>query len=137
VESLITIAGFPFQLTSMMLDGFLRAIGIFSHPNPFAHHMGILMVYLLGLYCYYQGDRKHRMPTALLWSGLAINLIAFLLGLSKTAISGFALCALILFLLNLAVPAIRRSFIQIAIGLVTLFPLGLFIFELLTGKNFF
>lgn len=137
LESLVTIAGFPFQLTSMMLDGFLRAIGIFSHPNPFAHHMGILMVYLLGLYCYYQGDRKHRMPTALLWVGLAINLIAFLLGLSKTAISAFALCALIIFLLNLAVPAIRRSFTQIAISLVTLLPLGLFIFEALSGKSFF
>lgn len=137
LESLITIAGFPFQFTSMMLDGFLRAIGIFSHPNPFAHHMGILMVYLLGLYCYYQGERKHRMPTALLWSGLAINLIAFLLGLSKTAISAFALCVLIIFLLNLAVPAIRRSFTQITISLVTLLPLGLFIFEALSGKSFF
>lgn len=137
VEAVITILGFPLQMTSMTLDGFLRAIGIFTHPNPFAHHMGIIMVYLLGLYCYYQGERKHRMPTLLLWTGLGLNGIAFLLGLSKTAFSAFAFCALLLFLMNLAVPAVRRGFINILLSMIVLVPIGLFAFEILSGQSFF
>lgn len=137
VEAIITILGFPLQMTSLTLDGFLRAIGIFTHPNPFAHHMGIVMVYLLGLYCYYQGERRHRMPTLLLWSGLGLNGIAFLLGLSKTAFSAFAFCALLLFLLNLAVPAVRRGFINILFSLIVLVPVGLVAFEILSGQSFF
>lgn len=137
IQALITIAGFPFQMTSMMLDGFLRAIGIFTHPNPFAHHMGIIMVYLLGLYCYYQGERKHRMPALLLWAGIGLNFIAFMLGLSKTALGAFTFCALILFLMNLAVPAVRRGFIRLLFSLAVLMPVGLFVFQLLSGKDFF
>lgn len=137
IEACVTIAGFPLLLTSRMLDGFLRATGIFTHPNPFAHHMGILMVYLLGLYCYYQGERKHRMPGLLLWIGLGLNGTAFLLGLSKTALCAFALCALVLFLMNLAVPAVRRGFTRILLSLIVLVPLGLFALEALSGQSVF
>lgn len=136
LEAIITILGFPFKLTSMELDGFVRAIGIFTHPNPFAHHMGIIMVYLLGLYCYYQGERQGRIPGWLLWGGIGLNFVAFLLGLSKTALGVFAICALILFLMNLAVPAVRRGFIKILISLTVLVPIGLMAFQLLSGKNF-
>lgn len=137
LEALVTIIGYPFGMFNQMLDGFMRAIGIFTHPNPFAHHMGILMVYLLGLFCYYQGERKLRMPVWLLFGGIVVNFVAFLLGLSKTALGVFALCAGIVFLMNLAVPAVRKSFIQIVLGLVILFPLGLFAFDALTGQSFF
>jgi hypothetical protein len=137
LEALFTIIGFPFHLTSLMLDGFDRAIGIFSHPNPFAHHMGIIMIYLLGLYCYYQGERKHRLSGWLLWVSIGLNFTAFLLGLSKTSIAAFAVCALTLFLMNLAVPAVRRGFIKILIGLVVLLPVGLLFFQILSGKDFF
>ncbi len=137
LEALLTILGYPFGLFCMMLDGFNRAIGIFTHPNPFAHHMGILMVYLLGLFCYYQGERQHRIPTWLLLGGLAINLIAFLLGLSKTALSAFALCGLLVFLMNLAVPAVRSGLIKIVISMLFLLPVGLFAFEALSGQSFF
>lgn len=136
LEALVTIAGYPFGLFNMMLDGFIRALGIFTHPNTFAHHMGILMVYLLGLFCYYQGERKHRLPGAMLYGGIIINFIAFLLGLSKTALGVFSLCALLIFLLNLAVPAVQRRFIQIVFGLIFLIPIGLFAFEALSGHSF-
>lgn len=137
LEALLTIAGYPFGLFNMELDGFTRAMGIFTHPNPFAHHMGILMVYLLGLFCYYQGERAHRLPVWLLLGGLALNFLALLLGLSKTALSGFTLCAMVLFLMNLAVPAVRKGFIQIVLSMVVLVPLGLLVFQALSGKSFF
>lgn len=136
IESLITIAGYPFGLFNLELDGFTRAIGIFTHPNPFSHHMGLVMIYLLGLFCYYQGQRKDRVPGWLIYSGIIINFIAFLLGLSKTALGVFALSALIVFLMNLSVPAVRRSFIPITLGLVILVPVGLFAFGELSGHSF-
>jgi O-antigen ligase len=137
LEALLTIGGYPFGMFNMLLDGFTRAMGLFTHPNPFAHHMGILMVYLLGLFCYYQGERKHRIPGWLLFGGLGINFIAFLLGLSKTALAVFAVCAAIIALMNLAVPAVRRSFLHIAIALIVLVPLGLLGFQALSGESFF
>jgi len=135
-EALLTIAGFPFGVFTLFLDGFTRAIGIFSHPNPFSHHMGVLMVYLLGLFCYYQGHRKHRLPAWLLYGGIALNFCAFLLGLSKTAISVFVICAVVVFLMNMAVPAVRSSFGKILVGLLILLPLGVFAFEALSGQSF-
>lgn len=137
LESLLTIAGYPFGLFTLFLDGFTRAIGIFSHPNPFAHHMGVLMIYLLGLFCYYQGERKHRIPGLLLYSGIIINFCSFLLGLSKTALGIFAICAVIVFAMNMAVPAVRRSSGKILLGLLILLPVGVVAFEVLSGQSFF
>jgi O-antigen ligase len=136
IESLITIAGYPFGLFNLELDGFTRAIGIFTHPNPFSHHMGIIMIYLLGLFCYYQGTRQNRIPGWLIYSGITINFIAFLLGLSKTALGVFAVSSLIMLFMNLSVPAVRRSFIPIALGLLILVPVGLFAFSELSGHSF-
>jgi hypothetical protein len=136
LESLVTTLGYPLGMFTQLVDGFIRATGIFSHPNPFAHHMGILMVYLLGLFCYYQDDRKARMPLWLLWSGIGLNFVAFLLGFSKTGLGVFALCAGILFTMNLAVPAVRRSFIQIIVAVAILIPLGLLGFEAISGQSF-
>jgi hypothetical protein len=136
LESLLTIAGYPLGLFTILLDGFTRAIGIFTHPNPYAHHMGILMVYFLGLYCYYQGARKGRMAQWLLYGGIIINFCAFLLGLSKTAISVFAISAAIVFLMNLAVPEVRRSFGKILLSLIILIPVGVIAFEALSGQSF-
>ena len=61
-ESLVTILCYPLNLLSMQVDGFHRAAGLFTHPNPFAHHMGILLIYELGLFCYYQGPARSRLP---------------------------------------------------------------------------
>jgi O-antigen ligase len=137
LEALLTIVGYPFGMFCRELDGFTRAMGIFTHPNPFAHHMGVLMVYLLGLLFYYQGSRKNRVASWLVMGGLACNFIAFLLGLSKTALSAFALCSLLMLLLNLAVPAVRRNIPRLLLILLVLAPIGIFGFELLSDKSFF
>jgi len=143
--SLLAIIGFPFGMYNMMLDGFLRSKGIFAHPNLFAHHMGIIMVYLVGLFCYYQsqkGSRHTRLPKRppfpmlLIWVGLGINGVAFLLGLSKTAMGVFALCFLILLALNAQVPAIRRAFFKVLLARLVLAPLALFAYEALSGQSF-
>jgi O-antigen ligase len=137
LEALLTVAGYPFGLFSMPLDGFTRALGIFTHPNPFAHHMGVLVIYLLGLLCYYQGERRGRVPGWLLLGGLGLNFVAFLLGLSKTALAAFACCSVLLLLMNLAVPAVRRAVPKLLLILLVLAPIGVFGFEALSGQSFF
>ena len=77
-----------------------------------------------------------RLPGWLLTAGLGLNFIALLLGLSKTALAGFSLCALILFLGNMAVPAVQRRFFQILLGLVIVVPIGLMAFEAVSGHSF-
>ncbi len=134
--ALYTIVGYPTLLTSLWLDGFLRALGIFAHPNPFAHHMGLLLLYLFGLFLYYQGSNHSRISHGLLYVSLALNVVAFLLGLSKTAIAVFTVCATIMLLMNLSSPVVRQHGVKLAVGAIILAPLGLFAYQLITGQSF-
>ncbi len=137
VAALMTIIGYPFHWYSINVDGFQRAMGIFTHPNPFAHHMGILMLYLLGLYCYYQGPFQRRMPAWLLTGCIILNMVAFLLGLSKTALGVFGLCAVIIFMMNLSSPVVRKTFFKAILLMLVLVPLGIVAFQLITDQSFF
>ncbi len=132
-----TIIGYPFMLTSQWLDGFNRAHGIFSHPNPFAHHTGLLLLYNLGLYFYYQDENKGRISGMLLTGALLANLCAFLLGLSKTAIMVAGICIVLIFLLNLSSPKIRRNVLTGTVCMAALIPLGLALYAWVTDESFF
>jgi hypothetical protein len=136
LSAMPTILGYPFDMFNMVLDGFKRSYGLFTHPNPFGHHMGIIMVYLVGLFFYYQGSRKSRFPFLLLAAGIGVNLIAFLMGLSKTALADLSLCTLIMFSLNLAVPAIRRRVPALIISICLLTPIGLLGYQAISGESF-
>jgi O-antigen ligase len=136
LSAMPTIIGYPFGMFNMVLDGFLRSYGLFTHPNPFGHHMGILMVYLMGLLFYYQGERKGRVATWLLILGLTVNLIAFFMGLSKTALGALTLCAVVMFLLNLAVPSIRKRVPALVLSLCLLTPIGLLGYQAISGESF-
>ncbi len=140
VSSLIaiyTIIGYPTLLTSVWLDGFQRANGIYTHPNPFAHHMGLLLVYLLGMFLYYQDENKSRMPGWLMIGGFVINMGAFLLGMSKTAIGVFVLSAVVLLLLNLSSPIVRKHIVKVVVSLVVLVPIGLWLYGAIADESFF
>lgn len=135
--SLITIFCYPLGILSMQLDGFQRAFGIFTHPNPFAHHMGILLLYFSGLCFYYQGENRGRVSVWLLTGGILINLVAFLLGLSKTAIALFAMSAFVLLLFNISSAALRQAASRVLLVLAFLMPLGLWLFQVATGQSLF
>ncbi len=136
LTSLVAIVGYPFGFLSMMLDGFNRSFGIFTQPNPFAHHLGIVLLYSLGLYCYYQGSRRIRIPTWLIVCSLVLNLLAFLLALSKTAIALLLGCGFLLFALNLSSPAVRRVFVRLVLALLVMVPVGLVLFQIITERSF-
>lgn len=136
IQSMAAIIGYPLGWFSTMVDGFVRTTGFFSHPNPFAHHMGLLLVYMLGLFCYYQGNNRSRMSRWLLAFAIGAGFTAFLMGLSKTALGVFTLCVAILFLLNLRSPANLRFMVPVIVGIIILLPIGLWAFEAITGNNF-
>ncbi len=137
IEALITIIGYPFGVLSIRLDGFQRAFGIFSHPNPYAHHMGILLIYMIGLFCYYQNENKSRLPNWLLIGSIAVNLLAFLLGLSKTAIAVFSLSTLVLCLITMPASWMKQTALRFLGLAIVIIPLGLWAFEHITSQSFF
>ncbi len=136
ILSLITLICYPLEELTLYVDGFLRAAGFFTHPNPFAHHMGILLVYLLGMILYYQSQAQKSIPLWLLWSGFLVNIAAFLLGLSKTAFAVFSLCAGLLIILNLGSRQVRATVFKAGILFLVIFPMVLMVFQMITGQSF-
>lgn len=49
-----TLIGIPLGLTTAVIEGYTRATGIFNHPNPLAHHTGILTLLFLSIYLFCQ-----------------------------------------------------------------------------------
>jgi O-antigen ligase len=135
--SLITVIGYPFGLLCIDIDGFNRAYGIFSHPNPFAHHMGMVLIYMLGLLFYYQGANRNRIAGGLLMGSFFISAIAFLLALSKTGIAVFILAACVMTFLNFSIPGVREIFFRTLLVLAVMIPLGLWLFQAVTEQSFF
>lgn len=140
IIALITIIGYPLEATSMMLDGFRRAFGLFTHPNPYAHSMGIQVLYITGLLLYYsvRNRNKHYQPMsiALVWFSLAINTIAFLLAISKTAIAFVLLSGIAFILFNLGSHSVKQSLSKILLATIILLPIALIAYSLVTGQSF-
>lgn len=140
VIAVVTIAGYPFGATSMILDGFRRAFGLFTHPNPYAHSMGVQVLYILGISLYYnlrnQHNRFDKMPMLFMWTALGLNSVAFLLALSKTAIAFVALSSIIFIALNASSKEFKKTFSKLCSLAVVLIPLSLMAYSLITGQSF-
>lgn len=134
--ALVSILCFPFGWLTLEVDGFLREMSIFTHPNPFAHHMGVVLLYQLGLFCFYQGDQQRRMPGWLLVAAIGLNLVVFLMALSKTAIFVFSMCTLLLFFMNLSTPGVRKSFVKALILMAILVPVGIYAYQIFADRSF-
>jgi hypothetical protein len=65
-----------------------------------------------------------------------INLVAFLLGLSKTAIGMCAIALFVLFLLNLTSPYIRQVVLKGGLLLLVIVPVGLMVYQGITDQSF-
>ncbi|MEB3244747.1 MAG: O-antigen ligase family protein [Vampirovibrionales bacterium] len=149
--AIVAILGYPFgpktQLFSTMLDGFLRAVGLYSHPNPFAHAEGMTLLYSTALYLYYS-NRKSANPEVfdvdhpqapslkLLYISLALNLIAFLLGFSKTSFLAIGIAMLVMagpqvLTRSQVIFWLKRAWIP-----VVLIPVAMFGYEVISGQSF-
>ncbi|MGE0200245.1 MAG: O-antigen ligase family protein [Candidatus Melainabacteria bacterium] len=135
LASIVFLIGFPFHFFSVELDGFTRTEGFLGHPNLYSHQMGIYVVYLLGLFCYYQNENAHRMPRWFLYGAVGINLIGFLIGFSKTGFIALGLAALWVLGTNLAIPAVRRAFWSAGAVILLLLMAGIGAFEAISGKR--
>lgn len=93
-----TMAGAAAGLFTAKIEGIERVCGIFTHPNPFAHHQGVLLVYFLGLHWYYTATGGSRVSGWLVGCAISVHLAAFLMALSKSAIISFALAGVFIVL---------------------------------------
>lgn len=133
--SIIFVIGYPLNLFTVRLEGFLRSAGLLTQPNPYAHHLGLLILYFLGLFCYYQGENKSRFPTWLLYTGIGINLLGFLIGFSKSAILALGIALLVIITGNFSTPVIRKTFIWGMILFSILIVIGLAVFSSMSHQS--
>jgi len=134
--ALISIIGYPLGFWTLEVEGFTRSTGLYSHPNPFAHHQGMLLLYLLGLLGYYHAEKKGRISMGLLYSAFFLNGVALALALSKTALAVFTVCVVLWLALNITSPKVRKACILFLPLVVVAIGLSLWGFQALTDKNF-
>lgn len=113
VESSLAIAGYPFGLFTMKVEGFRRTIGFLTHPNEFGKSEGLLLLYFIGLYYHYLNQRGSSVSLTKLLLGIAIvvKILSFLLSLSKNSFVGFALACLIYLIAALCDEKLRKRLI--------------------------
>jgi O-antigen ligase len=136
LTSLYTIIGYPTQWSSQVVDGYLRARGVFYHPNAHSHYMGLLMVYLSGLLMYYYFAPKHRIPPWFLYSTYTLNLLAFILGFSKTAFISFLAGVIILLLMQIRNPVLLKKITMLIVIGLCLLGLAIDGFSIVSGQDF-
>ncbi|MDX2086124.1 MAG: O-antigen ligase family protein [Candidatus Melainabacteria bacterium] len=142
LESVLSIVAYPAFV--MNIDGFQRLAGILPHPNMWVHHLGLLLLYLTGLFLYNhcqenppgQLQAPSTQPTGWLLLALLAGSVSFLLGLSKTGIALLAVSLLLLLGLSmLVVPSIRRRGWSVLLLLGLLIPVGWVAYPILTGES--
>jgi len=120
--SVLFVLTYPTNLYSYVLDGFLRTFGFLGHPNPYAHHMGMILLVLVGLL--FMGQRSERWRIKGIGWGVFLATFGFLVGLSKTAILSFIVASSVFWMPQLLEPQNRvkivKALFSIAIGLVAL-----------------
>ena len=135
--SLVCVAGYPLHFQVMKVDGFLRSVGFLGHPNAFAHRMGIIMLYSIGLLFYYQLNTQRPFPRWLIYASLGANLLGLLVALSKGAIAGVLLCTLILVATNsTSLKQLQKTVFQGGLALGVLGIVGLGAFGLVSEQSF-
>jgi len=129
VESIAIIAGYPFGLFTMKIEGFRRSAGFLTHPNEYGKSEGLLLIYLIGLYYYYIKKPFKKMPWTriLLVLAIVVNFLGFLLSLSKNSFFSFGAACSLYFLLALFDPDLRKKLalpILLTVGFIALALLG-------------
>ncbi len=115
LTSILFVVTYPTKMYSYILDGFLRSFGFLDHPNPFAHHMGIILLVLVGLMTMGQQNKDWKIK-GLGW-GVFFSCFGFLVGLSKTAIISFIVATSVFWLPQLLDPQNRVSVMKAMVGL--------------------
>jgi len=131
----LAILGYPIGLFVMDVDGFTRSTGIYSHPNELAHYMGMVILYLLGLWGFYTGPYAHRMPKYILPLTFVFAFGGLLVAMSKTALAVtlFSIVVYILFMKREWLSP--KNLLRYGVPALLSLPVILLVIQLATGKD--
>jgi hypothetical protein len=137
VHGILTLLGFPLDLFTMVLEGFRRAMGLYSHPNEYAKSQGLLLIYYIGLYYSYIRANK---PELLKYRMLLIvtiisNILAFMLSMSKNSFASFGLAMGVFFVMSLADSKIRSKILMPVVIFASLLVMILIGYQVYTGHD--
>jgi hypothetical protein len=137
IGAVSVLACYPTGLLTMKVEGFRRAVGFLPHPNEYGKMEGFLLIYFIGLYYHYarQALVKTRGLPGLLLVTIALNLLSFVLSLSKNAFVGFGLACAIYLVFALLDPKLRgKMLVQLSVlaGLIAIALLG---YQAASGKD--
>ncbi len=137
IHGLITLFGFPLNQFTMVLEGFRRATGLYSHPNEYAKSQGLLLIYYIGLYYSYIKLNKPELfkYKILLIATVITNLLGFMLSMSKNSFASFGLALSIFLAISLFDPKIRSKVltpVAIFVAFLTLILVG---YQLYSGQD--
>lgn len=136
VTCAIAVLGYPIGLFTMEVDGFIRSCGIYSHPNELAHYMGMVVLYLLGLWGFYTGPYAHRMPKYILPLTFVFAFGGLLVAMSKTALATTTLCCIVYVFFMRRDWFTPKNLTRYGVPALLAVPVLLFGIQLATGKDF-
>lgn len=137
VEATCTIIGYPFGIFTLVVEGFRRAVGFATHPNEYGKMVGVMLIYFIGLYYYHTKKNAPRdlFINVLLPIAIVLNLLGFLLSLSKNSFVGFAAACLIYLVSALFDANLRKRLAMPLIVLGVLLVLAFIGYQAFSGKN--
>ena len=103
LHGIATLIGFPLDIFTMVLEGFRRSTGLYLHPNEFGKIQGLLLIYYIGLFYHHNNDTAGLGGKLRPFLGvtIVINILTFLLSMSKSSFAGFGVACVLFFGLSL------------------------------------
>jgi O-Antigen ligase len=138
IEGICCIFGYPLQMFTRNVDGYLRSEGFAIHPNMLAHSEVVRLLYFVGIAGYYKYCPKLggeiRLPVV--YTAIWLSILALVLALSKSSLLVFGLLmaaylVVIALFFNNKKPLLYSVFLT-----VLLVPAFMVMFQLLTGSSF-
>ena len=137
IQAVATIIGYPFSQLTTVLEGFKRSTGFTYHPNEFAKVEGLWLLYFIGIYYYYgQLENKALIKDRLLIGvSVVINILAFLLSMSKNSFGSFGVGCVIFFGLSLFDAKLRSKILMPILFLAGLLLLAVIGYQVFSGSD--
>jgi len=139
VQSACTLVGYPFSLFTAVVEGFKRATGFNFHPNEYAKTAGILIIYFIGVFYSYcrNGSKTLLKDRMLIGIVIIVNILGFLLSLSKNAFGSAGLCCVLFFGLSLFDIKIQKKILLPIIVFCVLLIMIITGYQVYTGNDIF
>lgn len=138
IEGLCCIFGYPLQMFTRNVDGYLRSEGFAIHPNMLAHSEVVRLLYFVGVAGYYKYCPKSggeiRLPVV--YTAIWLSILALVLALSKSSLLVFGLLMAVYLVVIALFFNNKKPLLYTVFLTVLLVPAFMVLFQLLTGSSF-